>query len=185
MSSESNFSVTVKTPKGSLFTVRGDEASEFAARIEAAVDASIEFHVNMLEKVIAGQVGSAPVAQPVVAQDPVALVQQSMGGTIISETPVEPWEQEQQGFAPIPPPQQSAPAVAGGVETVEDRWGSKWTYGRADAPICPNGPMVLKQGINKAGKPYVGFYDPAGGPRWQGAKIPSDQQSPPKFGVKV
>jgi hypothetical protein len=179
VSSESNFSVTVKTPKGSLFTVRGDEASEFVTRIESAVEASIEFHVDMLEKAISGQT-SAPV---VAKQDPVAIVQKAMGGTVVSSTPVEPWEQEQSGFAPVPPPQQTAPA--GGPETVQDRWGSKWTYGRADAPTCPNGPMVLKQGTNQSGKSYVGWFDPAGGPRWQGAKIPSGDQTAPQFGVKV
>ena len=179
MSSESNFSVTVKTPKGSLFTVRGDEANEFIARIESAVEATIEFHVDMLEKAISGQVSNAPV---VAKQDPVAIVQQAVGGTVISQTPVEPWEQEQAGFAPVPPPQQAAPA---GVDTVQDRWGNKWTYGRADAPTCPNGPMVLKQGTNQAGKAYVGWFDPAGGPRWQGAKIASGDQTAPQFGVKV
>lgn len=177
MSSESNFSVTVKTPKGSLFTVRGDEASEFITRVEAAVEASVEFHVDMLEKAISGQVSNVPVQT-----NPVAIVQQAMGGTVISETPVEPWEQEQAGFAPVPPPQQAAPV---GVETVQDRWGSRWTYGRADAPTCPNGPMVLKQGTNQAGKAYVGWFDPAGGPRWQGAKIASGDQTAPQFGVKV
>lgn len=180
MSSESNFSVTVKTPKGSLFTVRGDEASEFITRIEAAVEASVEFHVEMLEKAISGQTSA-----PVVKQDSVAIVQQAMSGTVISQTPVEPWEQEQAGFAPIPPPQQQQTAPSGGVDTVEDRWGSRWTYGRADAPTCPNGPMVLKQGTNQAGKPYVGWFDPAGGPRWQGAKIDSKQHTAPQFGVKV
>lgn len=180
MSSESNFSVTVKTPKGSLFTIRGDEASEFVARIESAVEASVEFHVDMLEKAISGQVSNP---QPVVAQDPVAIVQQSLGGTVINETPkAEPWEVEQAGFAPVPPPAQQAPA---GVDTVQDRWGNRWTYGRADAPTCPNGPMVLKQGTSQAGKSYAGWFDPAGGPRWQGGKIPTDQQTAPQWGVKV
>jgi hypothetical protein len=177
MSSESNFSVTVKTPKGSLVTVRGDEASEFVARIEEAVERGMEFHIDMLEKVISGQGASAPVKQ-----DPVAIVQQAMGGTVINSTPVEPWEQEQSGFAPVPPPQQAAPA---GIETVQDRWGSSWTYGRTDAPICPNGPMVLKKGVNQSGKSYVGWFDPAGGPRWQGEKIDSKLHTKPVFGVKV
>jgi hypothetical protein len=176
MSSESNFSVTVKTKSGSLVTVRGDEASEFIARIEEAINQNLEFNIDMLEKTITGQAGA-----PVQA-NPVAIVQQAMGGTVISETPVEPWEQEQAGFAPVPPPQQAAPA---GVDTVQDRWGSRWTYGRADAPTCPNGPMVLKQGTNQAGKAYVGWFDPAGGPRWQGAKIASGDQTAPQFGVKV
>lgn len=177
MSSESNFSVTVKTPKGSLVTVRGDEASEFAKRIDEAVELGIEFQIDMLEKVISGQSAPAPVKA-----DPVAIVQQAMGGTVVSSTPVEPWEQEQAGFAPVPPPQQAAPA---GVDTVQDRWGNRWTYGRADAPTCPNGPMVLKQGTNQAGKSYAGWFDPAGGPRWQGEKIPAANQTAPQWGVKV
>lgn len=181
MSSESNFSVTVKTKNGSLVTVRGDEASEFVTRIEEAVERGLEFHIDMLEKVITGQAASsAPVRQ-----DPVAIVQQAMGGTIISETPTsstDAWAGEQAGFAPVPPPQQAAPA---GVDTVQDRWGNRWTYGRADAPTCPNGPMVLKQGTNQQGKSYAGWFDPAGGPRWQGEKIPAANQTAPQWGVKV
>jgi hypothetical protein len=163
---EKNVTVTVKTKHGSLVTIRGDEPEEFVNRVTSADNAGFNLAVQAFEELII----SAPV-------NAVQVIASTLGATVISETPVST-----DSFAPVAPPVQQVPA---GVETVEDRWGNKWTYGRADAPICPNGPMVLKSATNMSGKPYVGFFDPAGGPRWQGAKIPTDQQTAPKFGVKV
>jgi hypothetical protein len=160
---EKNVTVTVKTKRGSLVTVRGDSPQEFIQNASAAIDAGMETIVKMLEDSI------------IFVDDAVGLVSSSLGATIVESTPQEA------SFAPVPPPSQGN----GGGDTVVDRWGNKWTYGRADAPVCPNGPMVLKQGTNQSGKSYAGWFDPAGGPRWQGAKVPSDQQTAPKWGVKV
>jgi hypothetical protein len=183
--SEKNYVVNVKNKAGTIFTVRGDSAAELVANITDTIAHSAHEAVAALEELLLQGTPSAPIdfgqfTQPqTVVSNPVDAVLSAVGGTVIStqSTGVAPTE-----FAPVAPPVQAAPV---GVDTVEDRWGNKWTYGRADAPICPNGPMVLKQGTNQSGKPYVGFFDPAGGPRWQGAKIPTDQQTAPKFGVKV
>lgn len=164
--SEKNVTVTVKTKHGSLVTLRGDEPEEFVNRVTSAENAGFALAVQAFEELVI----NAPV-------NAVQVIADTLGGTVISETPVS-----NDTFAPVPPPVQAAPT---GVDTVEDRWGNKWTYGRADAPVCPNGPMVLKQGTNQSGKSYAGWFDPAGGPRWQGAKIPADQQTAPKWGVKV
>lgn len=176
---EKNYVVNVKNKAGTIFTVRGDTATELHQNIVDAVNLALNDSVAALEELLLLGTPAQPVtysAPPTVttAVNPVDTVINAVGGTVITQEPA--------GFAPVPPPTQQAPA---GVDTVEDRWGNRWTYGRADAPICPNGPMVLKQGTNQSGKPYVGFFDPAGGPRWQGAKIPTDQQTAPKFGVKV
>jgi hypothetical protein len=38
--------------------------------------------------------------------------------------------------------------------------------------------MVLKHGTAQAtGKPYKGWFDPAAGPHWTGAKIPKEEQA--------
>lgn len=183
--SEKNYVVNVKNKSGTIFTVRGDSAAELVANITDTIVNSTHEAVAALEELLLQGTPSAPIdfgqftpPQPVV-NNTVDTVLSAVGGTVISaqSSGVMPTE-----FAPVAPPVQAAPT---GVETVEDRWGNKWTYGRADAPICPNGPMVLKSATNMSGKPYVGFFDPAGGPRWQGAKIPTDQQTAPKFGVKV
>jgi hypothetical protein len=165
---EKNYVVNVKTSKGTIITARGDSAEELIANVNDLVAQGGPDAISTLEEAFTGV--SAP---RVLATDPVAIIQASLGGEVVPEVPA---------FAPKAPPAQDAPA---GIDTVQDRWGSRWTYGRADAPICPNGPMVLKQGTNQAGKAYVGWFDPAGGPRWQGAKIASGDQTAPQFGVKV
>jgi hypothetical protein len=177
--SEKNYVVNIKNKQGTIFTFRGDTATELNDNINGFIEVGGEFGVAHLEGILLGMSSVAPVAPVVGVQSPapsaVDIVQDALGSMEVTETPVT------QSFAPIPPPSTGGETV----DTVEDRWGNKWTYGRADAPVCPNGPMVLKKGTNQAGKSYVGWFDPAGGPRWQGAKIPSDQQTPPKFGVKV
>jgi hypothetical protein len=87
------------------------------------------------------------------------------------------------GAAPAAPVYASAPAVAsapsaGGEETVNDKYGNIWVYNHPSAPECSRGKMVLKHGKAQAtGKPYKGWFDPATGPKWTGAKIPKDQQA--------
>lgn len=175
---EKNYVVNVKNKQGTIVTFRGDTAQELNSNIDDFIDVALEFKIASVEGILLGM-STAPAAPVVGIQSPqpsaVDLVQNTFGTMEVTETPITP------SFAPVPPPSSGG----GTVDTVEDRWGNKWTYGRADAPVSPNGPMVLKQGTNQAGKSYVGWFDPAGGPRWQGAKIPSDQQTPPKFGVKV
>ena len=70
------------------------------------------------------------------------------------------------------------PPSAGGEETVVDKYGNTWVYNSPSAPECSRGKMVLKHGKAQAtGKPYKGWFDPATGPKWTGAKVPKDQQA--------
>jgi hypothetical protein len=72
----------------------------------------------------------------------------------------------------------AAPVSAGGEETVNDKYGNIWVYNHPSAPECSRGKMVLKHGKAQAtGKPYKGWFDPATGPKWTGAKVPKDQQA--------
>jgi hypothetical protein len=52
-----------------------------------------------------------------------------------------------------------------GGDTVTDKFGSVYTYNRADAPDCVNGKMIHKSGVKQDGTPFWGWYDPAAGPR--------------------
>ena len=64
---------------------------------------------------------------------------------------------------------------ATGIE-VRDRYNNLWVYNLPEAPECARGKMVLKHGTAQAsGKPYKGWFDPAAGPQWAGAKIPKEQ----------
>lgn len=64
---------------------------------------------------------------------------------------------------------QDTPQVAtpGTVETLEDRWGNKWTYNLPDAPELPDGrgKYALKAGTARSGKAYRIFEDPSAGPK--------------------
>ena len=72
----------------------------------------------------------------------------------------------------------ATPVVAGGGDTVVDKYGNTWIYNLPEAPECGRGKMVLKHGKAQAtGKPYRGFYDPAKGPKWTGPKIPVESQA--------
>lgn len=66
-----------------------------------------------------------------------------------------------------PASEQAQPAATGAVETVTDRYGNQWTYGLTEAPDLPDGrgKYAKKRGTSKAGKSYVGWFDPAKGPK--------------------
>jgi hypothetical protein len=91
--------------------------------------------------------------------------------------------QSYKGSSSPAPVSSAAPAVAsapsaGGEETVNDKYGNIWVYNHPSAPECSRGKMVLKHGKAQAtGKPYKGWFDPATGPKWTGAKVPKDQQA--------
>jgi hypothetical protein len=67
-SPESNFSATVKTARGSLVTVRGDDADHFVLNTRAAVIAEIGAEVQMLEDTILGGGTATPVTAAPAAQ---------------------------------------------------------------------------------------------------------------------
>lgn len=68
-------------------------------------------------------------------------------------------------LAAVPAPVQTI--ETGPVETVTDRYGNQWTYGLPDAPDLPDGrgKYAKKRGTSKQGKSYVGWFDPAKGPK--------------------
>lgn len=53
------------------------------------------------------------------------------------------------------------------IEVVKDKYNNEWTYGHPDAPDLPDGrgKYAKKKGVSKAGKTYVGWFDPAKGPK--------------------
>lgn len=46
---------------------------------------------------------------------------------------------------------------AGGIEVKEDRFGNKYTSGSPDAGSCQHGARIVKNGTNKAGRPYKAY----------------------------
>lgn len=62
MSQESNYSFTVKTPRGNLFTVRGDTADEAKKNLDAAASSGLLGVIAGIESSLAGQ--PAPVPAP-------------------------------------------------------------------------------------------------------------------------
>jgi hypothetical protein len=57
--------------------------------------------------------------------------------------------------------------VPAGIEVIKDRYDNEWTYGHPDAPDLPDGrgKYAKKKGVSKAGKSYIGWFDPAMGPK--------------------
>lgn len=139
---ESMFSYTGKLNSTDLFTVRGNSVSEFRANLTAAVEAIAE--AVQLQASLAGRV-----AQP----------------TGNAYTPnAEQAIQMLQDAGLNPQPVSAAPAS---IEVVKDKYGNEWTYGHPDAPALPDGrgKYAKKKGVSKAGKAYVGWFDPAKGPK--------------------
>jgi len=94
---EKNYVVNVKTSKGTIITARGDSAEELIANVNALVAQGGPDAISTLEEAFTGV--SAP---RVLATDPVALIQASLGGEVVAEVPT---------FAPkVPPVQASAPS---------------------------------------------------------------------------
>ena len=94
---EKNYVVNVKTKAGTIVTARGDSAEELVANINDLIAQGANDSITALEELFTG------VSTPrVLATDPVALVQASLGGEVVAEVPA---------FAPkAPPVGVSAPA---------------------------------------------------------------------------
>jgi hypothetical protein len=87
---EKNYVVNVKTSKGTIITARGDSAEELIANVNALIAQGAPDAISTLEEAFTG------VSTPrVLATDPVALVQASLGGEVVAEVPA---------FAPVAPP---------------------------------------------------------------------------------
>lgn len=137
---ESMFSYTGKLNGNDLFTVRGNSVSEFKANLVAAVEAITD-------------------AQSLQA----VLVNRPTGGAY-TQTNMEQAIQNLQNAGMIAEPVSSSPQA---IEVVKDKYGNEWTYGHPDAPALPDGrgKYAKKKGVSKAGKAYVGWFDPAKGPK--------------------
>jgi hypothetical protein len=94
---EKNYVVNVKTKAGTIVTARGDSAEELVANINDLIAQGANDSITALEELFTGV--SAP---RVLATDPVAIIQASLGGEVVPEVPA---------FAPVAPPvQASAPS---------------------------------------------------------------------------
>jgi len=136
---ESTFSYTGKLNGQDLFTVRGQTVAEFKANLMAAVEAINE-------------------AQSLQA----LLVNRPTGGAYAPnmEQAIQALQDAGMNPQPVSPSPQS-------IEVVKDKYGNEWTYGHPDAPDLPDGrgKYAKKKGVSKAGKAYVGWFDPAKGPK--------------------
>lgn len=72
MSQEANYSVTVKTPRGNLVTVRGDTAEEWVANLTGAGTSGALVIIAGIEASLAGQSAATPPSAPAVAAAPAA-----------------------------------------------------------------------------------------------------------------
>ena len=136
---ESTFSYTGKLNGQDLFTVRGQTVAEFKANLVAAVEAINE-------------------AQGLHTM----LVNRPTGNAYAPN--MEQAIQNLQAAGLDPQPVASTPQA---IEVVKDKYGNEWTYGHPDAPSLPDGrgSYAKKKGVSKAGKAYVGWFDPAKGPK--------------------
>lgn len=141
---ESMFSYTGKLNSTDLFTVRGNSVSEFRANLNAAVEAIAE--AVQLQASLSGRA-----AQPV-------------GNAYTPNADAAIQMLQDAGLNPQPVAAGTAPQS---IEVVKDKYGNEWTYGHPDAPALPDGrgKYAKKKGTSKAGKAYVGWFDPAKGPK--------------------
>jgi hypothetical protein len=129
---ESNYVVNVKTKVGTIITVRGNDATEFEANINALIGNGINNSIAAMEELFLGMQPSQP------SNTGVNTVVAALGGTVISETPIP----TAQTFAPVAPPTSSAGVAVG-------------TANRA----CIHGSMTKREGVGPYG-PYKAFMCP-------------------------
>ena len=137
---ESTFSYTGKLNGQDLFTVRGNTVAEFKSNLTAALEAISE------------------------AQSLHSLLINRPAGAVYAPTNMEQAIQNLQNAGMVAEPAQTTPQA---IEVVKDKYGNEWTYGHPDAPDLPDGrgKYAKKKGVSKAGKAYVGWFDPAKGPK--------------------
>lgn len=130
-STEAPISITVKTPAGSLVTVRAESGEELDNIVALSVHA-IAAAATELESAVRGTPAPAvpQLAQPVLSAQAVAA---ALGGNIIETS------------APVPTQEYTQPAP---VSTIGGRG-------------CAHGKMTAIQGMGKDGKPYKGYFCPA------------------------
>jgi hypothetical protein len=141
---ESMFSYTGKLNSTDLFTVRGNSVSEFRANMTAAVEAIAE--AVELQRSLNNRSGGAS------------------GNAYTPNADAAVQMLKDAGLNPTPVATGTTPQA---IEVIMDRYGNEWTYGHPDAPALPDGrgKYAKKKGISKAGKSYIGWFDPAKGPK--------------------
>jgi len=135
---ESTFSYTGKLNGQDLFTVRGNTIQEFNANLQSALLAVAS--ANDLQMQLLSRTGQTSMDKAI----------QNLQDAGLVATPV-----------PV------AASTPQSIEVVKDKYGNEWTYGHPDAPDLPDGrgKYAKKKGVSKAGKTYVGWFDPAKGPK--------------------
>ena len=133
---ESMFSYTGKLNGQDLFTVRGNTVQEFTANLQAA--ALAVGAASDLQMTLLSRTGQTNMDRAITALQDAGLTPQPVSAN-------EPQA----------------------IEVVKDKYGNEWTYGHPDAPQLPDGrgKYAKKKGVSKAGKSYVGWFDPAKGPK--------------------
>jgi len=132
---ESMFSYTGKLNGQDFFTIRGNSVQEFIANLQ-----------------------SASLAIASAADLQMQLLSRSGQNTLDKAIQTI----QDAGMQPA-----SVTTTADSIEVVKDKYGNEWTYGHPDAPQLPDGrgKYAKKKGISKVGRPYVGWFDPAKGPK--------------------
>jgi hypothetical protein len=135
---ESTFSYTGKLNGQDLFTVRGNTVAEFTANLQAAllaIASASDLHTQLLSRT-----GQSSMDKAITALQEAGMLAEPVATN--TQTPQS-------------------------IEVVKDKYGNEWTYGHPDAPDLPDGrgKYAKKKGVSKAGKTYVGWFDPAKGPK--------------------
>jgi hypothetical protein len=133
---ESMFSFTGKLNSTDLFTVRGNSVAEFSTNLNGAVEAIQS--ATALQTALGGRGG---------------MTSMDRATQVLADAGMNP--------------QAVASTGAMAIEVVKDRYDNEWTYGHPDAPNLPDGrgKYAKKKGVSKAGKSYIGWFDPAKGPK--------------------
>lgn len=159
-STEANYSVTRRSQAGTLLTVRGDTAAEFAANLDAV---GLKGEI-MAEFGIGGGRQADPIDQAVQNLSDQGLNPQTVSNSYSTPQPVQQQNVGQQGAWGNSGPEQAAQA----------QYASPWGQGgQPQAPAqpqasgapggeqrsCAHGPMTYREGVSKkTGRPYRGFF---------------------------
>lgn len=127
---EKNYVVNVKTKAGTIVTARGDTADELVNNINGLIAVGAEEAIATLEQLLTGVTPVPP------SNSGVDTVLASLGGTVVSETPIAPAP----AFAPVPPPAAPAATVAG-------------------QKMCQHGAMIGRKGMGSKGE-WKGYMCP-------------------------
>ena len=131
---ESNYVVNVKTKVGTIITVRGNDATEFEANINALIGNGVNNSIAAMEELFLGTQPSQP------SNSGVNTVVAALGGTVVSETPI-PVAAPAAVFAPVAPP--ASVGVVVGTASRSCIHGSmtkregEGPYGHYKAFMCP------------------------------------------------